>query len=45
MKLLGEDVLEWSGVVANCRISRERCLTGCNGRVVGFSLSRSKTIL
>lgn len=31
MKLLGVDDLERSGIVANCRMNRERNLTGTNG--------------
>jgi SAM-dependent methyltransferase len=31
MKLLSEDILERSAVVANCRMNRERNLTGSNG--------------
>lgn len=31
MKLLGDNDLEESGVVANCRMNRERSLTGTNG--------------
>jgi SAM-dependent methyltransferase len=39
MKLLSDDELERSAVVANCRMNRERVLTGSNGysREVGFS--------
>ena len=39
MKLLNDDELERSGVVANCRMNRERVLTGSNGysREVGFN--------
>ena len=38
MRLLGDDELERSAVVANCRMNRERDLTGSNGyaREVGF---------
>jgi SAM-dependent methyltransferase len=31
MKLLGDDALEQSGVVANCQMNRQRTLTGSNG--------------
>jgi len=31
MKLLGDDSLEQSGVVANCQMNRQRTLTGSNG--------------
>jgi SAM-dependent methyltransferase len=39
MRLLGDDELERSAVVANCRMNRERTLTGSNGyaREFGFS--------
>jgi SAM-dependent methyltransferase len=39
MKLLGDDELERSAIVANCRMNRERDLTGSNGysREIGFS--------
>ncbi len=39
MKLLGDDELERSSVVANCRMNRERVLTGSNGysRDLGFN--------
>jgi len=39
MKLIGLDELEKSGVVANCRMNRERSLTGPNGysRDLGFN--------
>ena len=39
MGLLGDDELERSGVVANCRMNRERDLAGSNGyaREVGFN--------
>ena len=39
MKLLSDDELERSGVVANCRMNRERVLTGSNGysKEVGFN--------
>lgn len=38
MSLLDNATLERSGVVANCRMNRERCLTGTNGyeRELGF---------
>ena len=38
MRLLGDDELERSAVVANCRMNRERDLTGTNGydRELGF---------
>ena len=38
MKLLDDDQLEQSGIVANCRMNRERSLTGSNGyaRELGF---------
>ena len=31
MNLLGDDILERSAVVANCRMNRERNLVGSNG--------------
>lgn len=31
MEFLSDDILEQSGVVANCRMNRERALTGTNG--------------
>ena len=39
MKLLSDDELEQSAVVANCRMNRERNLTGSNGysKEVGFN--------
>lgn len=39
MRLLTDDVLERSGVVANCRMNRERTLVGSNGysRDLGFN--------
>jgi SAM-dependent methyltransferase len=39
MKLLGDDELERSAIVANCRMNRERELSGSNGysREVGFN--------
>jgi hypothetical protein len=39
MKLLSDDDLERSAVVANCRMNRERDLTGSNGysKEVGFN--------
>lgn len=39
MDLLGDDELERSAVVANCRMNRERDLTGSNGydRELGFN--------
>jgi SAM-dependent methyltransferase len=39
MKLLGDDELERSAIVANCRMNRERELAGSNGysREVGFN--------
>jgi SAM-dependent methyltransferase len=39
MKLLGDDELERSAIVANCRMNRERELTGSNGyaREIGFN--------
>jgi len=39
MKLLGDDALERSDVVANCRMNRERNLTGSNGyaKEIGFN--------
>lgn len=39
MKLLGDDILERSAVVANCRMNRERNLLGANGydKELGFS--------
>jgi hypothetical protein len=39
MKLLGNDELERSAVVANCRMHRERRLTGSNGyaKELGFN--------
>jgi hypothetical protein len=39
MRLLTDDVLERSSVVANCRMNRERTLTGSNGyaRELGFN--------
>ena len=39
MKLLSDDALERSAVVANCRMNRERRLTGSNGyaRELGFN--------
>lgn len=39
MKLLNDNELERSGVVANCRMNRERILTGSNGysRELGFN--------
>jgi SAM-dependent methyltransferase len=39
MRLLGDDELERSAVVANCRMNRERGLTGSNGyaKEVGFN--------
>jgi SAM-dependent methyltransferase len=39
MKLLGDDALERSAVVANCRMNRERNLTGSNGyaKELGFN--------
>src|SRR5271168_3766546 len=39
MKLLSDDELERSAVVANCRMNRERDLTGSNGysKEVGFN--------
>jgi hypothetical protein len=39
MKLLGDDELERSAVVANCCMNRERDLTGSNGyaKEVGFN--------
>lgn len=40
LELLGDDELERSAVVANCRMNRERYLTGSNGygREIGFGL-------
>jgi SAM-dependent methyltransferase len=39
MKLLSDDELERSAVVANCRMNRERALTGSNGysKEIGFN--------
>ena len=39
MKLLTDDMLERSAVVANCRMNRERDLLGSNGydRELGFN--------
>ena len=39
MNLLGDDELERSAIVANCRMNRERDLTGSNGysREIGFN--------
>ncbi len=39
MKLVGDDELERSAIVANCRMNRERELTGSNGysREIGFN--------
>jgi hypothetical protein len=39
MRFLSDDQLERSGVVANCRMNRERDLTGSNGydRELGFN--------
>ena len=39
MKLLSDDELERSAVVANCRMNRERDLTGSNGysKEIGFN--------
>jgi SAM-dependent methyltransferase len=39
MNLLDDRQLEQSGIVANCRMNRERCLTGSNGysREIGFN--------
>src|SRR5580693_7611900 len=42
MKLLNDDELERSAVVANCRMNRERDLTGSNGysKEVGFNAEK-----
>lgn len=39
MRLLGDDALDRSGVVANCRMNRERTLAGSNGysKELGFN--------
>ena len=39
MKLLGNDALDRSSVVANCRMNRERTLAGSNGyaKEIGFN--------
>ncbi len=39
MEFLSDDVLEQSGVVANCRMNRERNLTGSNGYTVELGLN------
>lgn len=41
MRLLDDGALEWSSVVANCAMNRERGLTGSNGygRELGFDVS------